>query len=151
MIESEILEKEHSDLIEKILSLDIECNSTSNSRYLKALDYLKALVNLLEIQKLYKQYFEGHISSLNDRVQTPFSVSNNDIIEENDKLDPNNINKENKSNYQNKLQLGLNSNVDEESSKISKTKTLLKNTKINNMSSYIKNNNIIKSKINNMK
>ena len=151
MIESEILEKEHSDLIEKILSLDIECNSTSNSRYLKALDYLKALVNLLEIQKLYKQYFEGHISSLNDRVQTPFSVSNNDIIEENNKLDPNNINKENKSNYQNKLQLGLNSNVDEESSKISKTKTLLKNTKINNMSSYIKNNNIIKSKINNMK
>ena len=151
MIESEILEKEHSDLIEKILSLDIECNSTSNSRYLKALGYLKALVNLLEIQKLYKQYFEGHISSLNDRVQTPFSVSNNDIIEENNKLDPNNINKENKSNYQNKLQLGLNSNVDEESSKISKTKTLLKNTKINNMSSYIKNNNIIKSKINNMK
>ncbi len=74
-----MIRKEHGELIEKILTLNVECNSKAKSKFLKALDYLKAVVNILDIQKLYKNFFEGHITNLNERVNSTFNDKKNEI------------------------------------------------------------------------
>lgn len=75
--ETEKIIKEHNVLIENIISLKIDCKSNSKTRFNRALDFLKAIVNILDIQKLYKEFINGHMITLNDRVNTPFSGSRN--------------------------------------------------------------------------
>jgi hypothetical protein len=81
--ENDILRKEHSVLIERILSLNVDSKSNAKTKYLQAIDHLKAFVKVLNIQKLYKDFFEGHISNLNERVTTAFG-SNEDAPSEKD-------------------------------------------------------------------
>ena len=58
-------------------SLKTKRNQLLETRFNRALDFLKAIVNILDIQKLYKEFINGHMITLNDRVNTPFSGSRN--------------------------------------------------------------------------
>ena len=48
------LKKEHSDLIERILCLNIEVKSKAKTRYLRAVDYINSIVQIVDIKKFYK-------------------------------------------------------------------------------------------------
>ena len=89
--------------MEMILSLNIDCKSNAKTAHLKAVDYLKGFVKVIDIQKLYKEFFEEHISNLNDRVKIPFAErgeskynSLRELVEEEELIDLKPINIEGK-------------------------------------------------------
>ena len=48
------IKKEHNDLIERILCLNIDVKSRAKTRYLKAIEYINSIVQIVDIKKFYK-------------------------------------------------------------------------------------------------